>query len=118
MPTLFTATNMQRECFLDFLADYPRVIQTLEGGEWPCADICFRAMVLDDLMQDHEVPRHLSDLDKAIMKAAVEKSRWLEDYKGITDWGKGRVPEKLTVLRECAKLLEGIGIEVDFLPKS
>jgi hypothetical protein len=109
---------MQRECFLDFLSDYPRVIKTLEGGKWTCPDICYRAMVIDDLMIAHEVPAERSDLDNAILQAAIEQSQWLEEYEGMGEWGKGRVPAKLQALRDCAKLLDGIGIEVNFLPNT
>jgi hypothetical protein len=58
----------------------------------------------------------LTDLDRAILKASVERSAWLEPYEGQSNASKDRKGLQLKALRECARRLETLGIEVDHLP--
>lgn len=106
---------MQREAFLNFIGDYPLVIRTFEG-QYPCDHICERAMVLTDEMEQFSVPAELTALDRAILKASVEKNDWLEDYPDKSDQARRRRPKQLAALRDCASRLESIGIEVDHIP--
>ncbi len=107
--------SIEREAFLDFLSDYPRVIRTLQG-EFPCDELCERAMVLTDLMEQRMVPDPLSPIDRAILKASIEKSDWLEPYAGQSKASKAHKIKQMAALRQCANLLEMIGVEVDHLP--
>jgi len=105
---------MQREAFLFFIADYPRVIRTVT--DFPAEQVCYRAMVLNDAMEQFCVPAELTDIDRAILKASIEKSDWLEPFEGQSEQSKKRYQKKLVVLRECAARLESIGIEVTHIP--
>lgn len=109
-------TDEQREAFLDFMHDFPRVIRTLP--EFPADQVCHRAMILSDHMEDYEVPdvSELTDIDRAILKAAIEKSDWLNPYEGQSDASRNRKPEQMRILRACADNLDRIGIEVEIMP--
>lgn len=107
-------TLEEREAFLDFLHDFPRVIRTVT--EFPPDQVCHRAMILADTMEDYTVPADLNEIDKAILKAAIEKSDWLNPYEGQSDESLNRKPKQMTALRACAANLDAIGIEVNFIP--
>ena len=112
---LLAMSDLQREAFSNFIDDYPLVIRTLQH-RFPADQVCERAMVMQDMMEQFCVPKVLSAIDRAILKAAVEDNDWLEPYQGQSEASKARKPRQLEVLRECAKRLESIGIEVDRLP--
>lgn len=107
-------TMEEREAFLLFLDDFPLVIRSVT--QFPADQVCHRAMILADTMEGYTVPAELDEIDKAILKAAIEKSRWLDPYEGQSDASRNRKPQKLSTLRACAVNLETIGIEVDFIP--
>lgn len=105
---------MQREAFLYFIADYPRVIRTVTG--FPADQVCHRAMILNDAMEQFCVPAELTEIDRAILQASIEHSDWLEPFAGQSEQSKKRYAKKLEALRECAARLESIGIEVSHIP--
>lgn len=104
----------EREAFLMFLDDFPLVIRSVT--QFPADQVCHRAMILADTMTDYTVPADLNDIDKAILKAAIEKSKWLDPYEGQSEASRNRRPLQLKTLRACSANLETIGIEVDFIP--
>ncbi|EDL48248.1 hypothetical protein [Erythrobacter sp. SD-21] len=112
---LFAMSDMQREAFANFIDDFPLVIRSLQH-RYPADQVCERAMVMQDMMEQFCVPKELTQIDRAILKAAIEDNDWLEPYEGQSEASKARRPRQLEVLRECAKRLEGIGIEVDRMP--
>jgi len=115
MSEITLANSMEeREAFLDFLHDFPRVIRTIT--QFPADQVCHRAMILADTMEDYTVPAELNEIDNAILKAAIEKSDWLNPYDGQSDASRKRKPEQMRALRACSANLEKIGIEVDFIP--
>lgn len=115
MSEIKLANSMEeREAFLDFIHDFPRVIRTVT--QFPADQVCYRAMVLADAIEDYMVPAELTEIDKAILKAAIEKSDWLNPYEGQCDASRARKPERMKALRACSASLENIGIEVDFIP--
>lgn len=112
---LLALSDLQREAFSNFIDDYPLVIRTLQN-RYPAHQVCERAMVMQDMMEQFCIPKELTEIDRAILKAAVEDNDWLEPYEGQSEASNARRPRQLEVLRECAKRLEAIGIEIDRLP--
>lgn len=104
----------QQEAFLDFIDDFPVVIRTFLHY-FPADQVCSRAMILKDEIETGEIEIELTDIDRAILKAAVEKSDWLEPYEGQSDESRNHQPRRLEVLRACAAKLETVGIEVDVI---
>lgn len=104
----------EREALLDFIDDFPVVIRTFLH-HYPADQICERAMFLKDEIESGEIEIELTDIDRAILKAAVEKSDWLEPYEGQSDESRDHQPRRLAVLRQCAAKLETVGIEVDVI---
>lgn len=113
---ILALTTMQRECFHDFLDDTPRVIEVFDGSQWRPSEVCQAAMELSAEMEDFSVPAELTELHRAILKASVEKSGWLNDYEGKSEAAHNRRPDQMRTLRECAARLDSIGIEVNFMP--
>ncbi|USM11506.1 hypothetical protein vBCbaSRXM_61 [Citromicrobium phage vB_CbaS-RXM] len=111
-------TELQRQCFQNFLSDYPLVIRSLYGSSYQPHEVCERAMELADMMETGDLPDtvEMCDLTKAIFKASIERNDWLEPYEGQSDASRARRPEEMQALRECAAILEGYGIEIDFIP--
>jgi hypothetical protein len=116
METKFPITTTQREAFLNFIMDYPLVIRTLQS-EFPADQVCHRAMILADLVEQFLLPEPLVEIDRAILKASIEKSDWLNEYEGKSDAARARRPVQLRTLRECAEKLEPFGIEVVHIPR-
>lgn len=111
-------TELQRECFSNFLDDYPLVILSLADQPHPAHEVCRRAMELADLMETGDLapPEEMCDLTKAIYQASVEKNDWLDPYEGQSDASRNRKPDQMRTIRECAAILEANGIEVRNLP--
>lgn len=111
-------TEIQRECFSNFLDDYPLVIRSLADQPFAPDKVCERAMELADHMETGEIvpAEELDDLTKAIYQASVEKNDWLDPYEGQSEASRNRHPTQMRTIRECAAILEANGIEVRNIP--
>ncbi len=111
-------TDIQRECFSNFLDDFPLVIRSLADQPFRADVVCQRAMELAEMMETGDIPpeEEMCNLTRAIYKASIEKNDWLKPYAGQSAEANARMPKMLRTMRECAAVLEGYGIEVDFVP--
>lgn len=97
------------EFFLFSLHDQARIIRLLQD-KFPADEICTQNLILIDLVENRMLPSKPTLIDIEILKTCVENTEWLDSPDPRDK------DFKRSVIRDCAKILFDIGIEVDHLP--
>lgn len=105
--------DKEREALLFVMDNTPMVIRGI-GKEVGCGDVAESLEKLRASIEDRKLPVPLNLVDQRVLKFAIEDSDWIATYAAYAPTEEDVEVARQT-LRNLAKRLEPLGVEVDRL---